>query len=260
MNRKIPANSAESSASSLADIVGRLGKDEQAPLYLQVQRILREAINNRLLDQNEVIPTERDLAKALDVSRITIRKAIDGLVTEGLLSRRHGARTFVAMPVGNSSLKLTSFTEDMISRGRKPHSEWISKAQGKVTPDEAIYLGLSPDTMVYRFRRVRFADEKAVALEYTTLLRCCLPSLECVTNSVYEALGKIGQRPVRALQRMRAVNFTCEQADRLGAQLGDAGFFIERLGFLQDGRACEFTRSYYRGDAYDIVAELNDLN
>ncbi|MBW8880781.1 MAG: UTRA domain-containing protein, partial [Asticcacaulis sp.] len=64
-------------------------------------------------------------------------------------------------------------------------------------------------------------------------------------------------RPVRALQRLRAVAFAPEQAHILKVQPGDAGLFIERRGFLHDGRAAECTQSYYRGDAYDVVAELN---
>ncbi len=65
---------------------------------------------------------------------------------------------------------------------------------------------------------------------------------------------------MRALQRLRAVAFLPEQAERLGVKPGDPGLFIERRGFLQDGRAAEFTQSYYRGDAYDVVAELNDIS
>jgi GntR family transcriptional regulator len=77
--------------------------------------------------------------------------------------------------------------------------------------------------------------------------------------SLYEALDAAGHRPARALQRLRAVLFTAEQAGLLNVRPGDAGLLIERRGFLKDGRAVEFTQSYYRGDAYDFVAELNTL-
>jgi GntR family transcriptional regulator len=56
---------------------------------------------------------------------------------------------------------------------------------------------------------------------------------------------KAGYRPVRALQRLRAVTFSPEQAETLGVRPGDAGLLIERRGFLPDGRAAEFTQSYY---------------
>jgi GntR family transcriptional regulator len=245
---------------TFADTLGRLSKDDPAPLYLQLQRVLREAIQNRHLHQDDAIPPERDLAEDFDVSRITVRKAIDGLVSEGLLTRRRGAGTFVASRVEKSFSKLSSFSEDMLSRGRKPHSEWVYKSAGAVTPEESLSLGLSPGALVYRFHRIRYADGQTMALEYSTLPGYCLPSPEAMTTSLYEALEKTGHRPVRALQRLRAVAFTAEQAERLGVKPGDPGLFIERRGFLSDGRAAEFTQSYYRGDAYDVVAELNDIS
>jgi GntR family transcriptional regulator len=59
------------------------------------------------------------------------------------------------------------------------------------------------------------------------------------------------------LQRLRAVLFTAEQAEMMRVAEAAAGLLIERRGFLKDGRAVEITQSFYRGDAYDFVAELN---
>ncbi len=96
-----------------------------------------------------------------------------------------------------------------------------------------------------------------MALEYATVLASCLPSVDAVESSLYEALERTGNRPVRALQRLRAVLFTAEQAKLLKAQEKDAGLLVERVGFLKDGHAIEFSQSYYRGDIYDFVAELS---
>lgn len=242
---------------SLIESVGRLRKDDPTPLYLQLQKGLRDAIERRVVQADAAIPTERDLAEEFAISRITVRKAIDGLVREGLLSRRRGAGTFVTAPrVEKNFSRLTSFSEDMISRGRRPHSVWVSKAEGAVTPEESLSLGLSPGTSVYRFHRIRYADDMPMALEYATVPAYCLASPEAVGVSLYDALEAAGHLPVRALQRLRAVNFSADHAAMLGVAPGDAGLFIERRGFLADGRTAEFTHSYYRGDAYDLVAEL----
>jgi GntR family transcriptional regulator len=96
-----------------------------------------------------------------------------------------------------------------------------------------------------------------MALEYATVLADCLPAVESVETSLYEALEHTGNRPVRALQRLRAVLLTAEQAQLLKAQEKDAGLLVERVGFLKDGRAVEFSQSFYRGDIYDFVAELS---
>jgi len=241
----------------LSHTVGRLNEASSLPLYQQLQRALRQAIDTRVLGPDDALPPERDLAGEFKVSRITVRKAIDGLVSEGLLVRRQGSGTFVRARVEKNFSKLTSFSEDMRARGRRPRSVWLRKSAGTVTPEEALTLRSSPGTPVYRFHRIRFADDAPMALEYATILASCLPSLDAVESSLYAALEQAGNRPVRALQRLRAVLVTAEQAELLQAKAKDAGLLVERLGFLKDGRAAEFTQSFYRGDIYDFVAELS---
>jgi GntR family transcriptional regulator len=241
---------------SIAKALRPLDPDSSLPLYQQLQRALREAIEQRVLSIDDALPAERQLAEELAVSRITVRKAIEGLVEEGLLVRRQGAGNFVAGRVEKNFAKLTSFSEDMRARGRNPHSQWLRKLEGTVTPEEALTLRLSPGAPVYRFHRLRFADDAPMAVEYATIVASCLPSLKAVGNSLYEALENSGNRPARALQRLRALVLRAEQAKLLDAHEGDAGLLVERVGFLRDGRAVEFCQSYYRGDTYDFVAEL----
>ena len=242
---------------SFSQVIGDLDDHGRAPLYQQLQRALRRAINEKKLSADDALPPERDIADELGVSRVTVRKAIDALVTEGLITRRQGAGTFIAARVEKSFSKLSSFSEDMISRGRAPHSAWLRRSEGSVTPEESLTLGLSPGTAVYRFNRIRYADGAPMALEYSTIPASCLPSPDAVETSLYGALEAHGARPVRALQRLRAVLFSAEQAELLGLPDGAPGLLIERRGFLRDGRPVEFTQSFYRGDAYDFVAELN---
>ena len=241
----------------LSEHLAPLDEASTLPLYQQLQRALREIIEKRVLGADDALPPERDLAEQLSVSRITVRKAVDGLVEEGLLVRRQGSGTFVCARVEKNFSKLTSFSEDMRARGRKPRSVWLNRAAGTVTPEEALTLRSSPGTPVYRFHRIRYADDAPMALEYATVLASCLPSVEAVETSLYEALAENDSRPVRALQRLRAVLLTAEQAQLLKAQEKDAGLLVERLGFLKDGRAVEFSQSFYRGEIYDFVAELS---
>lgn len=243
----------------LADEIGELDSAGRAPLYLRLQDALRGAIDRGQLKAQDAIPAERELAQDFKVSRITVRKAIEGLVSEGMLIRRQGAGTFVSGRVEKQFAKLTSFSEDMVARGRAPSSKWLLKAEGAVTPDEALTLGLSPGTPVYRFHRIRFADDSPMALEQSTIAGYGLAALATVDTSLYTALEAAGNRPVRALQRLRAVLFNKEQAALLNVEPGAPGLFIERRGFLEDGRTVEMTHSWYRGDAYDFVAELNAL-
>ena len=242
---------------SLAKAVGPLDGRQSQPLYQQLQRALRLAIDKRILAPDDALPAERDLAADFDVSRITVRKALAGLVSEGLLVRRQGSGNFVSARVEKNFAMLTSFSEDMRARGRTPRSVWLRRSSGTVTPEEALALRLSPGTPVYRFHRLRYADEAPMAIEYATVVASALPSLEAVDASLYEALEHSGHRPVRALQRLRAVLLSAEQAELLKSRAGEAGLLVERLGSLRDGRAIEFSQSFYRGDTYDFVAELS---
>jgi GntR family transcriptional regulator len=227
------------------------------PLYQLLQRALREAIKQHVFGPDEALPAERQLAAELSISRITVRKAIDGLVDEGLLVRKAGSGNFINTRIEKNFAKLTSFSEDMRARGRTPRSVWLKRSEGTVTPEEALRLRLSPGAPVYRFNRIRYADDIPMCLEYATIAADALSSLEAVDISMYEALEQSGCRPVRALQRLSALLLNAEQAKLLQAKEGDAGLAVERLGFLRDGRAVEFCRSIFRGDMYDFVAELS---
>ncbi|HEU4589699.1 MAG TPA: GntR family transcriptional regulator [Steroidobacteraceae bacterium] len=242
---------------SLSQVLPPLDESSAQPLYQQLQRALRGAIENGIIAPDDALPPERDLAEMLKVSRITVRKAIDELVEDGLLIRKQGSGTFVSNRVEKNFAKLTSFSEDMRARGRQPRSVWLNRAQGTVTPEESLTLRSSPGTPVFRFHRIRYADDAPMAIEHATVIASCLGSLDDVENSLYEALERTGNRPVRALQRLRAVLLTAEQAKLLKAQEGEAGLLVARVGYLKDGRAVEYSQSWYRGEIYDFVAELS---
>lgn len=227
------------------------------PLYQQVQAAIREAIADRTLKPDDALPPERELAAQFDVSRITIRKAIAGLVTEGVLDTHHGSGTFVRAKVEKNFAQLSSFTDEMASRGMKASSIWLDRSSGTVRADESFTLRASPGTPVFRFSRIRLADDTPMSIEHVTILGKCLPSIDAVDRSLYEALDRTGNRPVRALQRLSALILNDEQAARLGATAGEAGLLVERIGFNSSGQAIELSRSYYRGDTYDFVAELS---
>ncbi len=240
----------------LSQVIGALDEQAPGPLYQQLHHALRQAIEDKRLVSDSALPPERDIAIDFGVSRSTVRKALDALAEERLITRQHGAGTFVATRVEKVFSMLSSFSEDMKSRGRSARSIWLGRTSGAVTPEEAMVLGLSPGTPVLRFHRIRYADDVAMALEYSTVPSQYLASEKAVDTSLYDALERTGSRPVRALQRLRAVLFTTDQAALLGIEPQAPGLLIERRGFLADGLAVEFTQSYYRGDSYDIVAEL----
>ncbi|WP_225028348.1 GntR family transcriptional regulator [Xinfangfangia pollutisoli] len=229
------------------------------PLYLQLQRRLAEAIATAKLAPGDSLPPERDLAAMTGLSRVTVRKAIQELVAAGQLVQRRGSGTFVAPRVERLEQALsvlTSFTEDMARRGRAVDSIWLSRRIDAPAPEESMALGLGPGARVARLERVRRSDGTPLAIERAALPLSALPDPDEVENSLYTALERRGCRPVRAVQRISAANLSPRDAELLSVPPGAAGLKIERIGYLPDGRVVEYTRSLYRGDAYDFAVEL----
>jgi GntR family transcriptional regulator len=228
-------------------------------VYRRVCDALRREIENGRFDGSEVLPGERELATMLDVSRTTLRRAIGELVEEGLLVHRHGAGTFIrrAAPRLEQPLsRLTGFTEDMRSRGFAASSQILERGLSLPTPEEAMMLALSPSEGVLRLSRLRLADDVPMAIENAVVPQKFLPDPEKIGSSLYSAMEAEGFRPVRALQRLRATLLSEQVATQLGVPKKSAALYIQRLGYIADGRCVEFTRSYYRGDTYDFVSEL----
>ena len=117
------------------------------------------------LEVGQAIPSERRLSEELGASRLTIRAALDGLVREGNLTRRHGSGTYVSRPKIAQPLTLTSFSEDMRRRGMVPGSRTLELSVVSAGARLGRRLQLSPEDQVVRVRRLRLADGEPMALE-----------------------------------------------------------------------------------------------
>lgn len=233
--------------------------DGAGPLYLRLTRTIGGAIDVGALKPGESLPPEREMAALTGLSRVTVRKAVQTLVEAGRLVQRRGSGTFVAPrveKVEQALSLLTSFTEDMARRGKTVESVWLSRAVHAPSPEEVMALGLAARDRVARLERVRMADGVPLAIERATLSTAILPDPEAVGASLYAVLAERGCRPVRAVQRISAANLGAADAALLEVPQGAATLRIERISYLASGRVVEFTRSLYRGDAYDFAAEM----
>ena len=245
----------------MEDLFSPEGFDETGagPLYLQLHRRIAEAIASGRLKPGDSLPPEREMAALTGLSRVTVRKGVEALVTSGQLVQRRGSGTFVAPKVERLEQALsllTSFTEDMARRGRQVESVWIARGLHAPAPEEVMALGLGAGDRVARLERVRSSDGVPLAIERASLPGPILPDPEAVTGSLYAVLEARGCRPIRAVQRISAANLGPRDAELLGVTPGVAGLRIERVSYLPSGRVVEFTRSLYRGDAYDFAVEL----
>ncbi|HEV7320488.1 MAG TPA: GntR family transcriptional regulator [Ensifer sp.] len=234
----------------------QLSGPSDEPLYRQLETALKQAVAASHIKRGAVIPSERVLSGVLGLSRVTVRKAIDGLVSDGFLDRRQGAKTVVSSRVEKSLATMTSFSEDMRSRGLDPGCTWISREISRPSPAEMMALGISGAEKVVRLRRLRTANGLPIAVELATLPARFVPDPQAIGDSLYEYLETAGALPVRALQRMQAKPASEEERQLLAAPDDASLLIMERRCFLADGQIVEFTQTKYRGDVYDFVIEL----
>jgi GntR family transcriptional regulator len=234
-------------------------RDGHGPRYEQLYRHLVAAIaDGRLLPETQ-IPPERELAEMAQVSRVTIRKAVEQLVEDGRLDQRRGAGTFVRAlrsRQDNSRSTLVSFTDYMRQRGKVPASRILSAGLFAPTPIEQQALGLMAQARVARIERLRSADGVPMALEYSSWPADILPDPEAVKGSLYDHIRAHGHVPTQAVQRVSAANLKVSESQLLNMEAGSAVLRIDRTGYLETGRPVEFTRGLYRSDIYDFIAEL----
>jgi len=238
-------------------IVSRLPayEDSASPLYIQLSRAIRGLIESGALRGADALPSERELVRATGLSRITVRSAIEDLARDGLISKRHGAGTYVSPQIDQPLSILMGFTADMKRRGATASSVVLAKTTGLPDPDEVLKLGVSPSEEVVRLSRVRWSNDEPLAIEHAVVPASAVKP-EDIGESLYEALRATGNMPVRALQRLRAATADPDEARHLGVARGSAILHIERRSFLPNGRPIEVTKSAYRGDRYDFIAEL----
>jgi len=229
------------------------------PLYRRLQAHIASAIDRGRLQPRDALPGERDIARSMAVSRVTVRKALSGLVEAGLLDQLQGSGTYVSRRsprVEQALSRLTSFTDDMRLRGLATTSRWLHREVSLPTARQALHLALSPTDRVCHLRRLRLANGLPMAIELASVPHSILGDPETVDESLYAVLETLGAKPVRALQRLAAANLDDEAADLLAVAPGSAALSIERVAYRAGGHPVEFTHSFFRGDIYDFVAEL----
>jgi GntR family transcriptional regulator len=234
-------------------------RKDATPLYIQLANNLRRMIATGELEHGGALPSERTLSEMTGASRVTIRKAIEQLVEQGLLLRRHGSGTYLAPRIEQRGSELTGFTADAANRGAAAGSIWLIRSLSQPTEEEAGILRIATNSEVARLGRVRLANREPLAIEHAVVPAHLLPPVEQIGQSLYAALDVKGHRPVRGEQRLRASLATSVEAGLLSIAENSEILRIERRTYLADGTPVELTRSAYRGDRYDFMTQLADV-
>ena len=207
------------------------------------------------------IPAERQLSVDLGVSRLTVRAALDDLVREGHLVRRRGSGTFVSQPKIAQELTMTSFSEEMRRRGMRPGSRTLSLTTTTAGARLGRCLKVSPSERIVVAKRLRLADDSAMAIETLHVRESLVPGLsarELEERSFYELLqDRYGITIVGGVQTIEPTVTNEEESAALGVPLHSPAFLFERVTRSESGEIVEFVSSIYRGDRYRLVTEMS---
>jgi len=235
----------------------RVITDGPRPKHAQLSDVLADLAVHEL-GPDVAIPSERELMTTYDVSRATVRKAIDSLVADGLLHRIHGKGTFVARPRLESRLHLASFSQDMRRRGLTPSTRLLDVELDEPPADVAKALDLSADGRAWRLDRVRLADGQPIALENGWYPRSLLPGLDRhdLGGSLYELLADVYDLSIdSAEQTLWGETADAAMARRLDAPVNTPLLVFRRVSYAA-GRPLEYVVSRYRGDRYQVHMSL----
>lgn len=240
-----------------------IDKDVPIPFHYQLREILKGEINSSRWRVGEQLPSERELCETFDLSRTTVREAIDALVNDGLLRRERGRGTFVAEPKILEGLLQTptGFTDSMHEQGYDVITKVLNIEISTPLPTVMRELRLNPDDQVTAIERLRFVMDEPILLVTSYVPVKLVPSLineDLVTNSLYQVLiHKYNLTPFRAKRYMEAVTAIDLEARYLQIRPGAPLMLIESTAYLEDGTPLEYFKARHRGDRTRFLVETH---
>ncbi len=236
-------------------------KPSYNPLYLQVKQQLIERIAGGEWIPGSALPSEQQLARQMEVSQGTVRKALDVLAAENLLVRRQGRGTFVAEH--DQQRTLFQFFKIAMDDGRRqfPETEFAKLSIRRALRRERKLLDLPAAAKVWRLVRYRSLDGRVRVVERISLSADAFPDLdkhEPLPNNVYRLYERSYATTItNAVERLRAVGAGREDARALGCAEGDPVLSIDRIAYGLTGNTVELRQSICLTDAVHYLSDLS---
>ncbi|MDO4253689.1 MAG: GntR family transcriptional regulator [Kocuria sp.] len=242
----------------VTDVHIALDRSSPVPLYHQVATSLETAIRDGSLPPGTRLDNEIELAKRYNLSRPTMRQALDQLVQAGLVVRRRGIGTQVVEPPVRRPLQLSSLYDDLVEQGSTPTTRLVEFAHVTADQDRADLLGITEGTPVQYLRRVRSIDGTPLAIMENWVPNdiVTLPQDQLDHHGLYDLMRTAGVDFRLAHQRMGATVATAEQAKLLDVDKGSPLVLMERVARDSNGRAVDSGHHLYRADMYSCEMTL----
>jgi GntR family transcriptional regulator len=267
----VPANFAPNDAAfdAAGDGVSHVGVGvvgpSFSPLYQQIKVLILRSLQAGEWRPGEAIPSEIDLAGRFKVSQGTVRKAVDELAAENLLTRRQGKGTFVAThaeeQVQYRFLRL--MPDQTASKTGSTKREFLDCRRLRAPADVARALHIKSGDMVVEIRRVLHFSDQPVVYDDIWLPGRLFKGLTADRLSEYRGPmyglfeSEFGVRMIRAEEHLRAVAATADTAQALMVEQGSPLLSVERLSFTYGDQPVELRRGLYRTDHHYYRNELS---
>jgi GntR family transcriptional regulator len=231
-----------------------IDKDLPIPYHYQLRELLRDEVASGRWEVGERLPSERELCDTFNLSRTTVREAIDALVTEGLLRREKGRGTFIAEPKITEKWLETpdNFTDSMLEQGYRLETRVLSLSVEKA-PNKALReLRLRSGEQVTVLNRLRLVLQEPILVVTSYIPEKLCPGLtkeDFSKRSLYQLLrDHYGIRITQAKRVMEAVAADELEASLLHVRQGSPLMLIESTAYMDDGTPVEFFKARHRGD------------
>ena len=234
-------------------------KDSPYTLYYQLKEKLAKKIANHEWKPGEKIPSEAELCNAYQVSRITVRKAIEDLARSGQLVKHQGKGTFVTnVSMEHKLSKFYSFSEELTRSGMTERAQVLSFEIVPAPEEISEKLSMQKNEQVYMVKRLRMADEMPYTVEISYIPYALCPGLTAkniTAKGLYNSMRSLNVFPERIIEKIRAAVVNKPDAALMKIKPNSPAIKLERLtysGLL----TIEYCVSIVRGDFFTYTIEL----
>jgi len=234
-----------------------LNHENATPLYKQLKDIIKQKIVNGEFQPNQKIPSESELSKLFHVSRITVRNAITELVDEDLLVKKQGKGTFVSIPkIEDNILEDISFSLTCKINQVKPGSKIIKNIIKDASERDILELNLHANDKVVYLKRIRYADDEPIILEYNFFPSkyAFLLNEDLENQSLYEILNnKYGITRAKSKKTIEITTASEEEASLLSISKGDPLLLHREIVYDKNNNPIHRTKQLILGDKFKFV-------
>jgi GntR family transcriptional regulator len=231
--------------------------------YEEISSSLKKMFTDGKYQPGDLLPDQEALARQFNTTRMTIRKAMQALVTEGVVYTKRGAGTFLRKDFNahDGSLESTidkPFGTTLTYSGRKVTSKVLGLDARLPTEDEQAKLLIGPGEPVYVIRRVRYVDGRVYAYEHTIMpTKIATITEEVLAGSVYRHLAEEKHLHIAGSHRkVYAIKATAEDVEALGAELNDPVLAITQISYTEEGEPFEYSTTHFPYDTSTIIADV----